>query len=89
LPFETRDWFVERRLPLALAYSGLLLVDSNSRAFVWMQDLDALLNKKLVKEVQKSKEGEELLELRYKPTAKASAVDSKVSRTFSPNSFCI
>jgi hypothetical protein len=43
--------------------------------------LDALLNKKSVKEVQKSKEGEELLELLYKPTAKASAVASKVDFT--------
>lgn len=34
-----------------------------------------------MKEVQKSKEGEELLELLYKPTAKASAVASKVDST--------
>lgn len=43
-----------------------------------MKDLEALLNKKSFKELQKSKTGEELLDLIHRPTAKETAVAAKV-----------
>ena len=43
-----------------------------------MKDLEALLNKKTFKELQKSKTGEELLDLIHRPTAKETAVAAKV-----------
>ncbi|XP_075508714.1 N(6)-adenosine-methyltransferase MT-A70-like isoform X1 [Primulina tabacum] len=42
-----------------------------------MKDLEALLNKKSFKEMQKSKTGEELLDLIHRPTAKETAVAAK------------
>ncbi|XP_042508168.1 N6-adenosine-methyltransferase MT-A70-like isoform X2 [Macadamia integrifolia] len=42
-----------------------------------MKDLEALLNKKSFKELQKSKTGEELLDLIHRPTAKETAVAAK------------
>ncbi|GAB2301221.1 hypothetical protein Dimus_035255 [Dionaea muscipula] len=42
-----------------------------------MKDLEALLNKKSVRELQKSKTGEELLDLIHRPTAKETAVAEK------------
>ncbi|BFG32056.1 hypothetical protein CerSpe_183300 [Prunus speciosa] len=42
-----------------------------------MKDLEALLNKKTFKELQKSKTGEELLDLIHRPTAKETAVAAK------------
>lgn len=43
-----------------------------------MKDLEALLNKKSFRELQKSKTGEELLDLIHRPTAKETAVAAKV-----------
>lgn len=43
-----------------------------------MKDLENMLNKKSFKEMQKSKTGEELLDLIHRPTAKESAVAAKV-----------
>lgn len=43
-----------------------------------MKDLEALLNKKSFREMQKSKTGEELLDLIHRPTAKETAVAAKV-----------
>lgn len=43
-----------------------------------MKDLEALLNKKSFKEMQKSKTGEELLDLIHRPTARETAVAAKV-----------
>lgn len=43
-----------------------------------MKDLEALLNKKSFREMQKSKQGEELLDLIHRPTAKETAVAAKV-----------
>lgn len=43
-----------------------------------LKDLEALLNKKSFKEMQKSKTGEELLDLIHRPTAKETAVAAKV-----------
>lgn len=43
-----------------------------------LKDLEALLNKKSFKELQKSKTGEELLDLIHRPTAKETAVAAKV-----------
>ncbi|KAL8141558.1 hypothetical protein V2J09_014590 [Rumex salicifolius] len=43
-----------------------------------MKDLEVLLNKKSFKEMQKSKTGEELLDLIHRPTAKETAVAAKV-----------
>lgn len=43
-----------------------------------LKDLEALLNKKSFKELQKSKTGEELLDLIRRPTAKETAVAAKV-----------
>lgn len=43
-----------------------------------LKDLEALLNKKSFKEQQKSKTGEELLDLIHRPTAKETAVAAKV-----------
>lgn len=43
-----------------------------------MKDLEALLNKKSFMELQKSKTGEELLDLIHRPTAKETAVAAKV-----------
>lgn len=43
-----------------------------------MKDLEELLNKKSFKELQKSKTGEELLDLIHRPTAKETAVAAKV-----------
>ncbi|GFZ16933.1 mRNAadenosine methylase [Actinidia rufa] len=43
-----------------------------------MKDLEALLNKKSFRELQKSKTGEELLDLIRRPTAKETAVAAKV-----------
>ncbi|XP_071696349.1 putative N(6)-adenosine-methyltransferase MT-A70-like [Rutidosis leptorrhynchoides] len=42
-----------------------------------LKDLEALLNKKSFKELQKSKAGEELLDLIHRPTAKETAVAAK------------
>ncbi|KAL0313421.1 UNVERIFIED_CONTAM: N6-adenosine-methyltransferase MT-A70-like [Sesamum radiatum] len=42
-----------------------------------MKDLEALLNKKSFREMQKSKTGEELLDLIHRPTAKETAVAAK------------
>ncbi|KAL8090697.1 N(6)-adenosine-methyltransferase MT-A70-like [Apium graveolens] len=42
-----------------------------------LKDLEALLNKKSFKEMQKSKTGEELLDLIHRPTAKETAVAAK------------
>ncbi|CAI0473036.1 unnamed protein product [Linum tenue] len=42
-----------------------------------MKDLEAILNKKSFKEMQKSKTGEELLDLIHRPTAKETAVAAK------------
>ncbi|KAI3501478.1 hypothetical protein L1887_29347 [Cichorium endivia] len=42
-----------------------------------LKDLEALLNKKSFKELQKSKTGEELLDLIHRPTAKETAVAAK------------
>ncbi|RZC73830.1 hypothetical protein C5167_049310 [Papaver somniferum] len=42
-----------------------------------MKDLEALLNKKSFRELQKSKTGEELLDLIHRPTAKETAVAAK------------
>ncbi|KAG6431492.1 hypothetical protein SASPL_109571 [Salvia splendens] len=42
-----------------------------------MKDLEALINKKSFKEMQKSKTGEELLDLIHRPTAKETAVAAK------------
>ncbi|XP_020539736.1 N6-adenosine-methyltransferase MT-A70-like isoform X2 [Jatropha curcas] len=42
-----------------------------------MKDLEALLNKKSFMEIQKSKTGEELLDLIHRPTAKETAVAAK------------
>ncbi|XP_050376313.1 N6-adenosine-methyltransferase MT-A70-like [Argentina anserina] len=42
-----------------------------------MKDLEALLSKKTYKELQKSKTGEELLDLIHRPTAKETAVANK------------
>ncbi|KAA8526099.1 hypothetical protein F0562_007801 [Nyssa sinensis] len=42
-----------------------------------MKDLEALLNKKTFKEMQKSKAGEELLDLIHRPTARETAVAAK------------
>ncbi|QCE02696.1 hypothetical protein DEO72_LG8g711 [Vigna unguiculata] len=42
-----------------------------------MKDLEALLNKKSFKEMQKSKTGEELLDLIHRPTARETAVAAK------------
>ncbi|KAL1548048.1 mRNA (2'-O-methyladenosine-N(6)-)-methyltransferase [Salvia divinorum] len=42
-----------------------------------MKDLEALINKKSFKEMQKSKIGEELLDLIHRPTAKETAVAAK------------
>nr|XP_010919307.1 probable N6-adenosine-methyltransferase MT-A70-like [Elaeis guineensis] len=42
-----------------------------------LKDLEALLNKKTFKEMQKSKTGEELLDLIHRPTAKETAVAAK------------
>ena len=44
-----------------------------------MKDLEALLNKKSFREMQKSKTGEELLDLIHRPTARETAVAAKVS----------
>jgi mRNA (2'-O-methyladenosine-N6-)-methyltransferase len=43
-----------------------------------MKDLEALLNKKSFREMQKSKTGEELLDLIHRPTARETAVAAKV-----------
>lgn len=43
-----------------------------------LKDVEALLNKKSFKELQKSKTGEELLDLIHRPTAKETAVAAKV-----------
>lgn len=43
-----------------------------------MKDLEALLNKKSFRELQKSKTGEELLDLIHRPTARETAVAAKV-----------
>ena len=43
-----------------------------------MKDLEALLSKKSFREMQKSKTGEELLDLIHRPTAKETAVAAKV-----------
>ncbi len=43
-----------------------------------MKDLEALLKKKSFMEMQKSKTGEELLDLIHRPTAKETAVAEKV-----------
>lgn len=43
-----------------------------------MSDLQNMLNKKSFREMQKSKTGEELLDLIYRPTAKESAVPARV-----------
>lgn len=43
-----------------------------------LKDLEALLNKKSFRELQKSKTGEELLDLIHRPTAKETAVAAKV-----------
>lgn len=43
-----------------------------------MKDLENMLNKKSFKEMQKSKTGEELLDLIHRPTAKESAVAARV-----------
>lgn len=45
-----------------------------------MKDLEALLNKKSFREMQKSKTGEELLDLIHRPTAKETAVAAKVGK---------
>ncbi|KAL1548053.1 mRNA (2'-O-methyladenosine-N(6)-)-methyltransferase [Salvia divinorum] len=42
-----------------------------------MKDLEALINKKSFKEMQKSKTGEELMDLIHRPTAKETAVAAK------------
>lgn len=47
-----------------------------------MKDLEVLLNKKSFKEMQKSKTGEELLDLIHRPTAKETAVAAKVYLIF-------
>ena len=43
-----------------------------------MKDVEALLNKKTFREMQKSKTGEELLDLIHRPTARETAVAAKV-----------
>ena len=43
-----------------------------------LKDLEALLNKKSFREMQKSKTGEELLDLIHRPTARETAVAAKV-----------
>lgn len=48
-----------------------------------LKDLEAMLNKKSFKELQKSKTGEELLDLIHRPTAKETAVAAKV-KNFEP-----
>lgn len=48
-----------------------------------MKDLEALLKKKSFREMQKSKTGEELLDLIHRPTAKETAVAAKVLRFMS------
>ncbi|XP_042484206.1 probable N6-adenosine-methyltransferase MT-A70-like [Macadamia integrifolia] len=45
-----------------------------------LKDLEALLNKKSIKELQKSKTGEELLDLIHCPTAKETTVTAKVDQ---------
>lgn len=47
-----------------------------------MKDLEALLNKKSFREMQKSKTGEELLDLIHRPTARETAVAAKVTVCF-------
>lgn len=47
-----------------------------------MKDLEALLNKKSFREMQKSKTGEELLDLIHRPTARETAVAAKVGFFF-------
>lgn len=56
--------------------SNAVSVKPNSEDDV-MKDLEALLNKKSFKEMQKSKTGEELLDLIHRPTAKETAVAAK------------
>lgn len=46
-----------------------------------LKDLEALLNKKSFMEMQKSKTGEELLDLIHRPTARETAVAAKVYQT--------
>lgn len=50
-----------------------------------MKDVEAMLNKKSFRELQKSKTGEELLDLIHRPTAKETAVINKVCGNESPS----
>lgn len=59
--------------PAAGPNSGRLRTEEDD-----MKDLEALLNKKSFREMQKSKQGEELLDLIHRPTAKETAVAAKV-----------
>ncbi|KAK4389856.1 N6-adenosine-methyltransferase MT-A70-like [Sesamum angolense] len=70
--------------PSPMAPSGLQGAGGNALALKPrteeddMKDLEALLNKKSFREMQKSKTGEELLDLIHRPTAKETAVAAKV-----------
>ncbi|KAL0291858.1 UNVERIFIED_CONTAM: N6-adenosine-methyltransferase MT-A70-like [Sesamum calycinum] len=71
--------------PSPMAPSGLQGAGGNALALKPrteeddMKDLEALLNKKSFREMQKSKTGEELLDLIHRPTAKETAVAAKTS----------
>ncbi|KAL6556237.1 hypothetical protein OROGR_005525 [Orobanche gracilis] len=72
------------RLSPMMTPRGLQGVGSNAPAIMKprteeedMKDLEALLNKKSFREMQKSKTGEELLDLIHRPTAKETAVAAR------------